>query len=221
MNASSTNTTFYLNTSKTSFDNAEIACQRNGGHLAAYVDFVEQYEVEQALINAGYLIADYHLYYWIGYRATTWPKFYALDKTVPFDSPLGNYTYWGYFNNSAAPVEPDGGIYGNQLCVAANYTEAYADLSGTGGGNGSVAFGWADNSCSMALPFMCRINRESTPPNPPCLAACLSLQRGCVKPSHETLQLSLPAAALDPQCPTPLSTSPTRPRAPTPSIPTT
>jgi hypothetical protein len=159
-NASSTNTTFYLNTSKATFDNAEIACQRNGGHLAAYVDFVEQYEVEQALTYAGYLIPDYHKYYWMGYTAKTWPKFYTLDKTVPFDSPQGNYTYWGYFNNSAAPVEPDGGIYGNQLCVAANYTEAYADLSGTGGGNGSVAFGWADNSCSMALSFMCRISCE-------------------------------------------------------------
>jgi hypothetical protein len=117
-----------------------------------------QYEVEQAFINAGYLLPSYHLYYWMGYSAKTWPKFLPLDKTVPFDSPAGNYTYWGYFNNSAAPVEPDGGVYGRQLCVAANYTEAYSDYST---GNGSLAFGWADNNCSLALPYMCRINCES------------------------------------------------------------
>lgn len=42
INASSTNTSFYLNTSKASFSDAEIACQKNGGHLAAFVSFIEQ-----------------------------------------------------------------------------------------------------------------------------------------------------------------------------------
>lgn len=161
--APSTNTTFYLNTSKASFDQAEIACQKNGGHLATFVSFIEQYEVEELLYQSGYLLPSYHLHYWMGYTAKLWPKFKPLDKTVPFDSPEGNYTYWGYFNNSLAPVEPDGGVYGGQNCLAANYTEAYADF---GTGNGSVAFGWADNNCSLSLPFMCKLSCEHWMPPP-------------------------------------------------------
>jgi hypothetical protein len=44
-----TGSTFFLNLTHSSHQDAEASCSANGGHLAAYVSAEEQKEVEQVL----------------------------------------------------------------------------------------------------------------------------------------------------------------------------
>jgi hypothetical protein len=96
----STAATFYLNTTPSTFDEAEIACQTEGGHLAAYSSFEEQVEVESFYLDNYYLMAPFHKQYWMGYKARVWgpDNFELLDTTVPKD-PAQNmtklYYHWG------------------------------------------------------------------------------------------------------------------------------
>jgi hypothetical protein len=45
MTTNSTNVTFYLNTTPSTFDDAQTACRRSGGNLAFYTSLEEQAEV--------------------------------------------------------------------------------------------------------------------------------------------------------------------------------
>jgi hypothetical protein len=51
--SSTTGDTFYLNTTPSTFDEAEEGCKKGGGHLAAFVSVDEQAEVEQVGRGAG------------------------------------------------------------------------------------------------------------------------------------------------------------------------
>jgi hypothetical protein len=92
--------TFYLNTTPSTFDEAEIACQTEGGHLASYSSFEEQVEVESFYLDNYYLMAPFHKQYWMGYKAKIWGagNFEVLDTTMPKD-PAQNltklYFHWG------------------------------------------------------------------------------------------------------------------------------
>jgi hypothetical protein len=59
--ANSTLITFYLNTTTANSTDAEDACKRNGGHLAAFTSQAEQREVEQFYITNGYLFPKWVL----------------------------------------------------------------------------------------------------------------------------------------------------------------
>jgi hypothetical protein len=53
--SNATGLVFYLNTSTANATEAEEACKRNGGHLAAFTSLEEQREVEQHYITNGFL----------------------------------------------------------------------------------------------------------------------------------------------------------------------
>ena len=61
-----TGNTFFLNTTASTFLEAELGCTTNGGHLAWYLTAAEQYDVEQFYIRNGYLLPKFHEFYWIG-----------------------------------------------------------------------------------------------------------------------------------------------------------
>lgn len=67
-----------MNTTPMDFDTAERMCNTNGGHLATYANGTEQAEVERHFLSTQFFIPSCHQAYWIGYRATTWPKFESL-----------------------------------------------------------------------------------------------------------------------------------------------
>jgi hypothetical protein len=62
-----TGNTFFLNTTASTFLEAELGCTTNGGHLAWYLTAAEQYDVEQFYIRGGYLLPKFHEFYWIGF----------------------------------------------------------------------------------------------------------------------------------------------------------
>ena len=49
----------------------------NGGHLASYSSFEEQYQTEQFFIDEGMLMPKFHKNYWMGLKTTEedWPSF--------------------------------------------------------------------------------------------------------------------------------------------------
>jgi hypothetical protein len=57
---STTNVTFFLNTSLATFAEAEEACQVAGGHLASYSSLEEQAEVEQHYVHKGWFLKPCH-----------------------------------------------------------------------------------------------------------------------------------------------------------------
>ena len=50
---------FYYNSTLTAFDDAELACQRQGGHLAMYSDYLEQQLVESWMVSGGFIIPSF------------------------------------------------------------------------------------------------------------------------------------------------------------------
>jgi hypothetical protein len=75
--ASSTRNRFTLYVEPRNASAAEQACQANGGHLASFASRDEQLEVEQSLVDTGYLLPSYHKQYWMGLATTdeSWPSF--------------------------------------------------------------------------------------------------------------------------------------------------
>jgi hypothetical protein len=49
----------------------------DGGHLASYLSFEEQYQVEQYFTDEGMLMPKFHKMYWMGLKTTEedWPSF--------------------------------------------------------------------------------------------------------------------------------------------------
>jgi hypothetical protein len=86
----STNTTFCLYTSNRNFSQAEAACQATGGHLAVFINGMEQQEVEQYFVTTGQLLPNWHKFYWMGYQSANWPVFQSIDKTINT-----TYSNWG------------------------------------------------------------------------------------------------------------------------------
>ena len=107
-----------------------------------------------------YYLPGCHEGYWMGYRAAqgAWGKWKQLDKTVNSTyRHFGMLNYTGPGNSNLTSPEPNGKTK-NEMCLMANYTQAY---------NGS--FGWADANCNNKYIFMCRIMSEwrrlgGTPP---------------------------------------------------------
>jgi hypothetical protein len=62
------NTTYYLNTTPSTFQDATRFCRSKGGQVASWPSRAEQVEVEQYFINASYLQPHVHIAYWTGLR---------------------------------------------------------------------------------------------------------------------------------------------------------
>jgi hypothetical protein len=145
--SSSTLATYLLNTTATSFPDAQASCIASGGMLVAYASLEEQQEAEAVFEARGHFIPAFHGSYWMGLATSNWPDFGAwVDAKVPL-----TYTHWGTWADDAQLPEPNN-LFGNENCAAANSTEAY-------GG----AYGWSDTVCRRQLPFMCKIIREWRP----------------------------------------------------------
>ena len=66
---------YVLNTKPTAYSAAELFCQGQGGHLAAYASADEQGEVEAYFIAQGFLLPNFHKSYLLGMKAWPWPQF--------------------------------------------------------------------------------------------------------------------------------------------------
>jgi hypothetical protein len=72
--------TYILNTTAATFNAAEAACVRQGGHLVSYQSEFEQQEVEGYFTDAGALLPGFHRRYWLGLTIPhrdprLWPQF--------------------------------------------------------------------------------------------------------------------------------------------------
>lgn len=139
-------TFMFNNTPATHFD-AQALCNALGGNLAWFASVAEQAEAEQGFVAAGRLLPAFHRAYWLGLRAprpSSNPADYKwLDRTA---GPVA-YQAWGFYDGGpggGSGPEPDN-RGGAEACGAGNFTEAR--------GNASA---WADASCGLRLPFMCR-----------------------------------------------------------------
>jgi hypothetical protein len=110
--------------------------------------------------------------YWMGLRSTLngYPNFEWIDNTIPaiplimappppppdtgtiMDPvyPPKTYQNWGNLtlSNGTGVAEPNNLVSPPELCVACNYTQV-----------SNVTWAWADASCGIQMPFMCRQTR--------------------------------------------------------------
>ena len=132
------NATYILNTTAMPFAHAAQLCNDNGGFLVSYGSVEEQAEVEAYYSNMTYFIPVWHKAYYMGYRSTeAGGPFSWLDP----QAQGGSYEHWG-----SAPSwteDPKG------ACAMGDSSAITTD----------DAFGWSDGNCSMAMPFMCKIQR--------------------------------------------------------------
>jgi hypothetical protein len=140
----------FNNTLVNSYD-AQTTCNTYGGHLVWFGSLQEQVEMERARMAMGKLLPTFHTSYWIGYRAAKASinpaDFKILDKTAGAQT----YAHWGTFKPVPAgkdPAEPNN-LQGGENCAVGNFTEMYANASG-----------WADASCGLRLPFICKLLGE-------------------------------------------------------------
>ena len=152
--------TYYINTTRTSFDDAEATCNRYGGHLVAYANFAEQQAVEQCFVNSGYLFPTYHKLYWMGLRTgisgAQWPNFTWIDRENVIY--MGDYQHWGVYQPGGV-LEPNRLANALEDCAGSNLTMGIAthnkriiQYDGVGG--------WADRSCLESYVFICEVQRE-------------------------------------------------------------
>jgi hypothetical protein len=96
--------------------------------------------------------------YWLGLSTVEdWPYYSWDDGVTPGpDYPRAGtfYRHWGNFQNTSA--EPNEGA----LCAVADYLEAYgaarANQYWPSLGDTSLAWGWNDQNCSRAFPYICQ-----------------------------------------------------------------
>jgi hypothetical protein len=117
-----------------------------GGHLVSWHSLEEQQLVEQYFINYGAITAGFHKFYWMGMSTQDWPTFKWTDAS-PFLNNSLTYQHWGYF--MPQNIKEPNNLIPPELCVGANYTEAYLK-----------AWAWADTNCGDAYPYMCMNSRE-------------------------------------------------------------
>ena len=115
-----TGNTFFLNTTASTFLEAELGCTTNGGHLAWYLTAAEQYDVEQFYIRGGYLLPKFHEFYWIGFATLrgqhpefSWTDGNAKTKYRRCGWPL--VCCW-----PAAGPAPTNSTFGSGLLAASN-----------------------------------------------------------------------------------------------------
>lgn len=118
-------------------------------------------QVEAYFIEKGWLLPTFHKSYWIGLNATspasrnpavsvggtlqTSPATFGwIDKSA--GAPTGRaYQHWGKAGSASEPNN----LLGSENCGVANASAKY-----------SLAWGWADTSCKISLPFICKSQRE-------------------------------------------------------------
>jgi hypothetical protein len=139
---STSNISYYLNTSATSQERAEASCVVWGGHLAllAY-NATEQAEVEAYFIQTGALIPRYHEFYWIGLTADSEDTgFLWLDRTLRAPGQAGAYSRWG----TGQPTYQE-----DKTCAGANASLAF-----------SRTWGWQAARCHMYAVYICTQSSE-------------------------------------------------------------
>jgi hypothetical protein len=110
----------------------------------------------------GYLFPKARPFYWIGMRinSTSEPRNFSwVDPSLPVGfvfEPGSSYSHWGTAQGQA---EPNNFYFPPEMCVGANFSQAYDD-----------AAGWADANCGMRYPIMCKLARGSL--RVPCMHAC-------------------------------------------------
>ena len=139
-----------INMTKTTFDDAEATCQKNGSHMISWANNTMQKAVEQMYVDMGVLLPNFHKAYWIGLNTTaagwrnvwTWVdnSDYTVNKT---------YQNWGLYQPGALP-EPNN-ILSNEYCAVANATQPKQN-----------AWGWSDTKCDQKFIFMCYYPRGCT-----------------------------------------------------------
>ena len=144
--------TYIFNASLASFDEAEATCRRAGAHLTSYGSYQEQAELEGWAVGSGFLLPDFHRFYWLGLNTSgseAWPDFRWIDHSAgPGNS---SYEHWGRYLPQQEP-EPNFNIDAPpETCAGANYSQAYFN---------PAAWGWADQNCAARFPFMCKMLRE-------------------------------------------------------------
>lgn len=77
-----TGSSYLLNTAPHNFTAAQSYCNEQGGNLAGFASLAEQLEVEKYYISEGMLYPLFHQVYWMGLRATNWPRWGWLHGTV-------------------------------------------------------------------------------------------------------------------------------------------
>jgi hypothetical protein len=94
---------FIFNTNLLNWEDAEQSCRDQGGHLADYQSFTEQYANEKWYIDEGYLFAKYHKVYWMGLSTTEdmWPTFTWANPMINGPSAT-DYNNWGTMRWDAA-----------------------------------------------------------------------------------------------------------------------
>jgi hypothetical protein len=132
----------------------------------------EQAEVEKYFADEGVLLAAYHKAYWLGLVAVPpTPSTSSYSDARP-SSPGGpqtpftswrwldflpppsrtTYQHWGtlMLGNGKSRAEPNN-LYPSEACAVANASQAFDD---------PAAWGWADASCGLRLPYICKIVGE-------------------------------------------------------------
>lgn len=104
-----------------------------------------QIEVEQYYTNLGYILPDYHAFYWMGLNSSTDnnTNFSWLTPDINSMEWLQEYSHWGN-------AQPQNNY--EKLCAGGNF-----NLTVDG------AWGWANNACQLPYISICRIMRELPP----------------------------------------------------------
>jgi hypothetical protein len=137
----------FNNTPSTQYD-AQTSCNLLGGNLAWFASRNEQREAENGFIALGRLMPTFHKAYWIGLRSQQPSNNPADYKWLDRTGGAVAYQAWGYYVGGPGGgdgPEPDN-RNGQEACGAGNFTEARNNASA-----------WADASCGLRLPFMCRL----------------------------------------------------------------
>jgi hypothetical protein len=113
----------------------------------------EQQQVEACFIDAGYLLPNYHKFYWMGLatnlEGSRWPNFTWIDRNKAIY--IGQYQHWGlYTTRTGSSFEPNN-IRAPEDCAGSNLSTTWL-----------AAGGWADQHCRERFSYICEI----PPPRP-------------------------------------------------------
>ncbi len=138
---------YILNTTYTDFWSANANCNSRGGYLVSYGERIEeQQEVENCFIDGGYLLPNFHKFYWMGLATginnAKWPNFTWIDHAKVIY--VGLYQHWGMLRPQNL-YEPNN-VRAPENCAGSNLTTGWFD-----------AGGWADHHCSEKYVYICEI----------------------------------------------------------------
>ena len=137
-----------INLTKTTFDDAEATCRRNGSHLVTWFNATMQRAVENLYIDQGVLLPGFHKAYWIGLNTTpaAHPSKWTWMDSSPYEGGV-TYQNWGLYQPGGLQ-EPNNNA-GNEYCAVANASQPKSN-----------AWGWSDIGCTNQYIFMCYYPRE-------------------------------------------------------------